>query len=1086
MQFQWLYGDLPSLASGMKLTLHSLIPPVCSAILTNHLLKLLLDYRGEDVVATLGPLVFAVIMALGMIATGCSIDALTSKKQPTTNDEKPNFILTKFSAQVHTMVLLLVPGTMHLLIFRGRIFSRYASFDEIYDLALVWTIPYLLQCAILGLFEKSPYSLPRLLYPKSGSTTLRGTFAPLIATLVGSIAAQQRYLIPLCNAVSYQFNGHNLSSTWVVSMYLTIATSASLFAFWIWGRTSSVTNQLIFGEYHEDVVQLSVSLSGMLLGKAFGFPWNLTPLPILAFLGLSVWITTRMMRYLCIFLFVIHAAGVVVFSYRFASISINIPLAISGIEVGLIRFGMAEVFSSILVGLVVGFVARPGGGFGADLLKRVDVPGLLLVAYSLLLAVLEVTLIRQKLPDSIPSMEVDSDVEDSDVVYDHATALITSVLVIGIALSMRRINLITKIMFVAALALSLGKAIAIFIDASESDSKIRTRGNEQRLTQRLLYRVLVTSALIFVVLAPSAVLKPIHTKIGGRTRRNPSSDKIPAAAYRNISIYALLLLPAVLVVSIPLVLSPLVMALSVHYNLGSYYSMALPLSETLGCALALWGVATLYMLNHYFPDGGCETWKKASALTLLMGVGIALSAPTVPDWLLAENDLGISNPYAAVSSVGSRLVEQGYNRTGGWGILSASLATLLAITGPFELRERKHPSGRKDKTLFLRLMMFSMMFGCGISWFITILSMNEADTMTLAITTLSCMVLSFFGTVACVLAYYVENDHFEEVTEMAKICLAVFVLFLGITCLSSFMLSSGGGRSVSTYLTVTSCLTLSFALALRARSTKSEASRSMCNLSCIFCYIFAVINLLGRLGAAGLDAELGVTVVMGIPASLFGIICVSPILLALEGEGSAEGSSRAPRMLGRTKKSTKVLGITMKNLNGSNQFVPPIAATMIVFYSVGLFTIFLRGAPFLGSTFSLEGAGDTLTGILRKNKDILGVLAEKATQHSRSYLISSHLEGSGIWTASSMAGPVLHAAGLVATIPSAYFLLTESWYGIKTPRAQILFALPLNILPVLFCKGTPTIRALGIILLLAGLMQISSSRNNNKRSHMRF
>ncbi len=1074
----------------MELALHSLVPPVCSAILTNQVLRLLLDYRGVDIVATLGPLVFAVFMMLGMIATGCSLSNSKSKKQPT-NDE-PNFILTSFSAQIHTMVLLLVPGTMHVLIFRSRIFSRYASFDEIYDLALVWTIPYVLQCIILGLFEKSPYSLPKILFPKAGSKTLRGTFVPLFATLVACIAAQQRYLIPLCNSVAYQFNGHDLASTWVVSLYLTIATTALVFAFWIWGRTSSKTNELVFGEYHEDIVQLSVSLSGMLLGKAFGFPWNLTPLPILAFLGLSVWITTRMMRYLCIFLFVIHAAGVVVFSYRFASISINIPLAISGIEVGLVRFGMAEVCSSILIGLVVGFVARPEGGAGASLLKRVDVPGLLLVVYLIVLAVLEVTLIRQRLPESIPSREVDSDVEDSEVVYDHATALITSCLAIGIALSMRRINLISKPIFLAGLAISLGKAIAIFIDASESDSKIRTGVNEERLTQRLFYRVLIASTLIFAILAPSAILKPIHTKSGSRTRRNSSGDKIPAAAYRNISLYALLLLPSVLVVSIPLVLSPLVMALSVHYNLGSYYNMALPISETIGFALVLWGVATLYMLNHYFPDGGCETWKKASALTLLMGVGIAVSAPTVPDWLIGENDLGISNPYAGISSVGSRLVTQGYNRTGGWGILAASLATLLAITGPFELRERRHPSGRKDKTLFLRLMMFSMMFGCGISWFITIVSMSEEDTMMLAITTLSCMVLSFFGTVACVLAYHVENDHFEEVTEMAKICAGVFLLFLAVTCVSNFMISPENsilqGQSVSTYFTVTSCLCLSFAMALRARSSKSAASRSMCNLSCIFCYILAVIILLGKFGVAGLDPENGVVVVMGIPASLVGIICLSPILLALEGEGSTEGHSRAPRMLGRTKKSTKVLGITMKNLNGSNKFVPPIAATMTVLYLVGLYTIFLRGAPFLGFKINSEGTGDTLPFLLRdKSKDNLTTLAEKASQSSRAYSISSHLEGSGIWTAASMMGPMLQVAGLAATIPSAYFLLSESWYGINTPRNQILFALPLNIIPLVLCKGTPTVRALGIILFLAGLVQLSSSRNRRTtRSQMRF
>ena len=45
---------------------------------------------------------------------------------------------------------------------------------------------------------------------------------------------------------------------------------------------------------HEDVVQVSLAFTDLCVGKAIGIPWNLTPLPILAFLGLSVWMTTRM------------------------------------------------------------------------------------------------------------------------------------------------------------------------------------------------------------------------------------------------------------------------------------------------------------------------------------------------------------------------------------------------------------------------------------------------------------------------------------------------------------------------------------------------------------------------------------------------------------------------------------------------------------------------------------------------------------------------------------------------------------------------------------------------------------------------
>jgi len=520
--------------------------------------------------------------------------------------------------------------------------------------------------------------------------------------------------------------------------------------------------------------------------------------------------------------------------------------------------------------------------------------------------------------------------------------------------------------------------------------------------------------------------------------------------------------------------------------------MALPLSETIGVGISLWGISTLYMLNHYLPDRGLESWKKTSALALLMGLGLTLSAPTVPEWVVGDNDLGITNAYAGISSLGSRLMTQGHNRTGGWGILSASLATLLAIIGPFDLRERRHPSGRKDKTHFLRLMMFSMMFGCGLSWFITILSMSQEDFFTLAITTLSCMVLSFFGTVTCVLGYHIELENFNEVIEMAKISSGVFLLFLIITCISSFMVQSvpgnlfSQGACLSTYLTVASCVTLSFVFALRSRVSKNQASRSMCNLSCCLCYGFAVVNVLGRLGTAGLDAELGVTLFMGVPQSILGIICISVILLALEGEGSAETRSRVSRVSTISKKSSKVLGITMRNLNASNRYVPPVAGTILVFYLAGLYNIFLRGSPFFDSKLNLKGAGSTLADFLGKNKNILGSLVENASSNSRAFTLSNSLEGSGFWTATSIFGPIVHVAGLLATIPSAYLFLSQNWYGMRRSNSQILPVLPLNILPILFCKGTPMVRALGVILLFWGIVQMTLLKQNGNRSHMRF
>jgi hypothetical protein len=237
------------------------------------------------------------------------------------------------------MLLLQVPGLMHTVTFRRQIFSRCASFDEVYGLLLVWTVPYLLQCAILSLHDMCPYSLPKGLFPQTANSTLRGTVVPMAATLVSSIAAQQRYVISLCNASS------------------TDTTSPE--------RRSCPLRHLDLGpavHRHERAV-----IRGLPRGRGptshlggGGAPWQSVwisleydpPPPHFVILGLSVWLTTRMLRYLCIFLFVVHTTGVVVFSYCFASISTTIPLALPHIELGLVSFGMVEVFGSVVMMVV--------------------------------------------------------------------------------------------------------------------------------------------------------------------------------------------------------------------------------------------------------------------------------------------------------------------------------------------------------------------------------------------------------------------------------------------------------------------------------------------------------------------------------------------------------------------------------------------------------------------------------------------------------------------------------------------------------------------------------------------------------------
>ena len=309
--------------------LHSLLPPVFAAVTSLHLSGALVGELGIDFAATLMPLIFALFLVSAMLLFGCcessfvpsssmavgenakkgkeaskSNDKVSGKKASPRAVVTEMFVLPTRHARIHSTMLLLVPALMHIMMFRRRILSSNVSTDDWLDLLLVWTIPYLLHYILHTLHVsdaiQGPYSFPtsfinNIIFPRSGNT-LRGALIPLVVSLAASLACQQRYLIPLCHEVAYQFKGHDLQSSQMVSICLTLATIFVVSAGWIWGSLSTQTNEPLFGEFHEDVVQLLFALAGLCGGLAFGMPWGLIPLPILAFLGLSLWMTTRLVR----------------------------------------------------------------------------------------------------------------------------------------------------------------------------------------------------------------------------------------------------------------------------------------------------------------------------------------------------------------------------------------------------------------------------------------------------------------------------------------------------------------------------------------------------------------------------------------------------------------------------------------------------------------------------------------------------------------------------------------------------------------------------------------------------------------------
>lgn len=237
----------------MEYLLSQILPLASASILTN---SIAMRIASKDQAATVAPYLFCISCAAGM------------------------FCLKGIRSTLNSLVLQLVPPLMHVASVRRRIWSAQYDWSE---LVLVCAVPYLLN-----------FGLTHYKAGKFETTTLKGTLVPIVVSIVASLSLQQAYLIPWCQSIAYLFYGHDVPPTWVFVVYLTLATLAALFAVWVSGKKSAQTNEPLFGEFHEDVVQISLAFTGLCVGKAIGIPWNLTPLPILAFLGLSVWMTTRM------------------------------------------------------------------------------------------------------------------------------------------------------------------------------------------------------------------------------------------------------------------------------------------------------------------------------------------------------------------------------------------------------------------------------------------------------------------------------------------------------------------------------------------------------------------------------------------------------------------------------------------------------------------------------------------------------------------------------------------------------------------------------------------------------------------------
>jgi hypothetical protein len=220
--------------------------------------------------------------------------------------------------------------------------------------------------------------------------------------------------------------------------------------------------------------------------------------------------------------------------------------------------------------------------------------------------------------------------------------------------------------------------------------------------------------------------------------------------------------------------------------------------------------------------------------------------------------------------------------------------------------------------------------------------------------------------------------------------------------------------------------------------------------------------------------------------SVFGTFVTSLILLALDGEISGPRRTKMQFMGSTTKQPSLTFGVTLQKLGPTNRFAPPVAACVLVLLCASTYAIFLRGCGFLAVATSHEQVFAKVYGDKRTTTggiDLSSVLKNSAV-HDKIMTSSAKLAGSGFWTASNLFGPLLHLAGLVCTLPSLYLLITGMWTGERA--SKVAMAAPLNLVPLLLCKGISALRACALIGLIGGMLQAIGRRKHDKSSKMQI
>ena len=244
-----------------------------------------------------------------------------------------------------------------------------------------------------------------------------------------------------------------------------------------------------------------------------------------------------------------------------------------------------------------------------------------------------------------------------------------------------------------------------------------------------------------------------------------------------------------------------------------------------------------------------------------------------------------------------------------------------------------------------------------------------------------------------------------------------------------------------------------------------------------------ILVIYGVYGVSGMDDTFSVTTYFGLSASVLGTLVAAPILFALEGENGIDRQSRVSRISGGgSRVKTSPFALTLPNLTDANRLAVAVAATFGVFVLASFYVIFLRGSVLFPSV----ATSHTDLFLKVKGSSTLAQLAQQTVSHNLPLKVSARMAGSGFWTAPNPLGPVIHLAGLACALPSVFLLVSQIWSRDQVAMGQIIVALPLNLIPLLFCRGIPSVPAAAFVGTVCGFVQVVELHRSTRQSQMRM